>query len=146
MDKELSAQDLDTLSRTCANSHLRQAARIVTRAYDRALSPAGLRSTQFSLLAAVSQGEPRSITELAGTLGLERTTLSRNLKLLEKDGLIRISPEGYKRARTVEATVEGRERLGQALPYWKRAQGEMVRRLGPVRFLELRNLLADIRV
>ena len=136
--------ELDIVARTCANRHLRQAARVVTRAYDRVLAPTGLKSTQFSLLAATTRMGPRSITELADILGLERSTLSRNLKLMEKEGLIRVSPEGYKRTRRVEVTPEGKKRLEQALPYWKRAQGDVVRKLGSERFLELRDLLAEL--
>ncbi|MEJ2131178.1 MAG: MarR family transcriptional regulator [Gammaproteobacteria bacterium] len=136
--------DLDIVSKTCANGHLRQAARVVTRAYDHMLAPTGLKSTQFSLLATTTRLGPRSITELADILGLERSTLSRNLKVMEKDGLIRVSPEGYKRTRRVEATPEGKRRLEAALPYWKRAQGRVVQKLGSERFLELRDLLAEV--
>lgn len=137
-------QELDIVARTCANRHLRHAARVVTRAYDRVLAPTGLKSTQFGLLIATARMGPSSITELADILGLERSTLSRNLKVMEKEGLMRILPEGYKRTRRVEVTPEGRERLEQALPYWKRAQGAIVQKLGSERFLELRDLLADL--
>ena len=136
--------ELDIVARTCTSQHLRQAARVVTRASNRVLAPTGLKSTQFSLLAAIARLGPSSITELADTLGLERSTLSRNLKLMGKEGLTHVSPEGYKRARRVEITAEGRERLERAVPYWKRAQGEIVQKLGSERFLELRNVLAGL--
>ncbi|WP_146739712.1 MarR family winged helix-turn-helix transcriptional regulator [Hyphomonas pacifica] len=70
------------------DGRLLRAARRITREYDDALRPVGLTVTQFGLLNSVDRYEPDSISELADLLALDRTTLSRNLKPLEKAGLI----------------------------------------------------------
>jgi DNA-binding MarR family transcriptional regulator len=71
-----------------------------------------------------------SITVLANALGMDRTTLSRNLRPLEEDGLIEIGSEGWRRSRTLEITKKGRSRLHEALPLWKQAQKTLRRKLG----------------
>ena len=110
----------------CACLRARAAARATTRAYDAALRPLGLRVTQFTLLAALRVaergGRPLSITDLAGRLAMDRTTLSRNLGPLERRGLATVGPEGAHRARPPSLTDAGRDLLGRALPLWAGAQ------------------------
>ncbi len=106
------------------------AARAVTRAYDEALRPTGLRATQLSVLVAVGTGEAQSIAALAQVLGMDRSTLTRNLGPLEREGLVKVGLEGWRRSRTLEITKKGQSRLREALPLWKKAQDMLKGRLG----------------
>lgn len=115
---------------SCACQKVRMAARAVTRAYDDALRPMGLRATQLTVLVAVGNNGSMSITALANVMGMDRTTLTRNLGPLEKEGLITVGLEGWHRSRAVEITKKGQSRLRQALPYWEQAQANLRRKLG----------------
>lgn len=114
----------------CACFNLRRTARAVTRHYDAALAPVGLTANQFSILAMLSGRGPTALGGLAEYLGTDRTTLTRNLRPLSRDGLIDIRPEEDRRRRTIDLTAEGRDRLAAALPLWRGAQSEMIERLG----------------
>jgi DNA-binding MarR family transcriptional regulator len=113
---------------TCLN--LRKAARAVTQLYDDVLRPTGLRMTQFSLLMLICGAGCVRITDLAEAAVMERTTLKRNLALLERDGLVRIEPGDDARVREVVPTRTAATRLAAAFPYWERAQAQVTRRLG----------------
>lgn len=115
----------------CAALRARMAARKLTRHYDKALRPAGLKITQFTLLIAVAEGKVRSLTALADLLALERSSLVRNVKLLEDDGLIESAPSGEGRSLGLRLTKAGRKKLTQALPLWREAQSEVETSLGP---------------
>jgi len=110
------------------------AARSVTRIYDDELRPSGLRATQVSVLVAIAVDEVMSIAALAKFMGMDRSTLTRNLRPLERDGLIRLGSEGWRRSRTVEITKKGRSRLRDALPLWEKAQETLRRKLGDRRW------------
>ncbi len=114
----------------CAALRARMAARKLTRHYDRALRPAGLKITQFTLLVTVAEGKVKSLTALADLLALERSSLVRNVKLLEDEGLIESAPSGDGRALGLRLTKAGRKKLTQALPLWREAQGEVETSLG----------------
>ena len=121
MDQNNIAQ---TMFCTCAN--LRKASRAVTQFYEAILRPTGLRVTQFTLLSAISVlGQP-TITDLADALVMDRTTLTRNLKPLEKQGLVESASGQDKRTRLVRLTVPGQQLLADALPLWQEAQTKMV--------------------
>jgi DNA-binding MarR family transcriptional regulator len=115
---------------SCVCHKVRMAARAVTRAYDAALRPVGLRATQFAVLVAVATEEALSITALAQALGMDRSTLTRNVRPLVKDELLVVGREGWHRSRTVEITERGRARVREALPLWARAQARLQRQLG----------------
>ena len=114
----------------CACTRLRTAARTMTRAYDDALRPAGLNASQLAILAAVDVDEATSIAALSKRLAVDRTTLSRNLKPLEKAKLIRVGLEGWKRSKTVHVTPEGRQRLVRATVLWESVQATFLKRFG----------------
>ena len=114
----------------CICFNLRKAARAVTQEYDAALQPSGLKATQFSLLAMAERLGPGPMARLAEELVMDRTTLTRNLRPLEKQGLIRIQPGEDRRARLVEVTPAGRDALARALPLWQRTQARMREGLG----------------
>jgi DNA-binding MarR family transcriptional regulator len=129
----------------CACFNLRKAARSVTQFYDDVLRPTGLRATQFSLLTVIQIAGKVSITELAEEAVMDRTTLKRNLELLEREGLVRIRPGDDARVREVSLTPAAQQKLAQARPYWARAQTQITRRLGPARSDQLlSNLTAAI--
>jgi DNA-binding MarR family transcriptional regulator len=115
---------------SCACHKARMAARAVTRLYDDTLRSTGLRATQLSVLVAVGIDDVVSITALAKFMGMDRSTLTRNLSPLEKEGLIRVGLEGWHRSRAVEITKKGRSRLREALPLWEKAQQTLKRKLG----------------
>ena len=115
---------------SCACHKVRMAARAVTRAYDDALRPVGLRATQLTVLVAVGKDISISITALAKLIEMDRTTLTRNLRPLEKQGLIAVGPEGWRRSRMLEITKKGQSRLREALPYWEQVQATLRRKLG----------------
>ena len=101
----------------------RRAARRITRAFDRELRPYGLRATQFTILVMLSLRGATSIGELAEALGAERTTLSRNLALIETAGWVKIEPaEEDARSRIVTVTDKGRAVAAGAFPAWRKAQ------------------------
>lgn len=113
---------------TCFN--LRKAARAVTQYYDEVLRPSGLRSTQFSLLMVLRAAGTLSITELADQAVMDRTTLKRNLDLLERERLVRIRAGEDARVREVSLTDLAVRKLDAALPYWETAHGQLTGRLG----------------
>ncbi len=117
---------------TCFN--VRRAARAVSQIYDDALEPCGLRINQFSLLGAVESTGPTTVSDLAHLLELDRTTLTRNLKTLEKSGLIAISPGQDRRERLVAATPDGIDLMARAKPLWRAAQDRIIAELGAERW------------
>jgi DNA-binding MarR family transcriptional regulator len=125
----------------CACTKVRMAARAVTRAYDEALRPVGLRATQLSVLAAVAIDGAMSITALAQFLGMDRSTLTRNLGPLEEQGLIEVGDEGWRRSRTLKITKKGQSRLREAVPFWERAQEALEQKLGARHWVGVRDVL-----
>jgi DNA-binding MarR family transcriptional regulator len=107
--------------RTCACSALRRASRAVTQHYERHFRGSGLRATQFTILATLAQTGPLSVSELSDQLGLERTTLSRNLRLIEDKGWISALGHDDKRVRKMALTAKGIKKASAALAFWKRA-------------------------
>lgn len=118
--------------------------RVITRAYDEALRPSGLRITQFTVLVAIGYGAPGSIGELADWLAMERTTLTRNLKLLEKEGLITKRTGIHHRSRMAELTASGRARVELAYPLWQAVQREYRDCLGGGGWQESHDALARL--
>jgi DNA-binding MarR family transcriptional regulator len=135
---------LDDIARSCVVLHVRMTARAVTRAYDEAMRPSGLKITQFVLLSALSSGSWRSVTELADRFALERSSLTRNLQLLAAEGLI--EPVDCKgRASIYEVTAKGKAAIAAAIPYWKAAQERIERAFGAERWRETRDGLKALR-
>lgn len=120
------------------------AARVVTRAYDDALRPVGLRATQLAVLVAVGNGGTMSITGLAKLMAMDRTTLTRNLRPLEKADLIAVGLEGWRRSRTLEITKKGQLLLREALPYWERAQEALRHKLGDQNWVSVHDSLDQL--
>ena|SRR5438128_2738686 len=107
--------------RTCACAALRHATRALTQHYETHFRGTGLRATQFTVLATLAQTGPLSMSELSEILGLERTTLSRNMRLLENRGWVSAIAQRDQRVRRMELTTKGKNKAVAALPVWKRA-------------------------
>jgi len=105
----------------CTCFHLRRATRRVTQIYDRQLAAVDLSLNQYSILRRTQSG-PRMLGELAEELGMDRTTLSRNLKPLLDSGLLRESRGEDARQRLIALSKAGETRLKSAVPHWQRAQ------------------------
>ena len=128
----------------CVCGSLRRAARAVTQLYDEALRPTGLRITQLGILGATIAMEPITISRLAEATVTDRTTLTRNLKLLEKQGLIRVNSGNDRREREVTLTDRGREAVVKVYPLWQKAQRHVVKSLGEERWKALRQELSAV--
>jgi DNA-binding MarR family transcriptional regulator len=124
---------------------VRAAARHVTQAYDQFLAPAGLRTTQFSILAKLKRKGPLTINALADDMAMDRTTLGRNILPLGRDGLIRIEPVASdRRAKELHLTKAGEIRLQAARKAWSGAQAQFERVFGAKRAADLRALLRAV--
>lgn len=135
----------DANVRHCACFNLRKTSRAITQHYDRVLQPSGLRVTQFTILAVTALAETIPITQLAKQLVMDRTTLTRNLRPLEKQGFIEIIPGEDLRTRYVTLSKKGRNALIKALPLWEEAQQRFESGLGDERFQSMLSDLAEFR-
>ena len=113
----------------CTCFQLRKLTRRITQRYDSHLAPAGLRVTQYSLLANLRDG-PLAMSALAARMEMDRTTLTRSLKPLAETGLVEVTPGKDARSRIVSVTDRGREAWSQARELWRRAQDEVNSALG----------------
>ncbi len=115
---------------SCASFNFRKAARAVTRFYDQAFEDFGIRSTQFTILIGIAKTQPTSISALADLLVIDRTTLTRSLRLLKKQGLLAISERSTKRQRFLSLTPKGEQTLADSLPPWRKAHNRFVESMG----------------
>ncbi len=108
----------------------RRAARAITRKFDHALRPDGLRATQFTLLALLALKGPLAIGTLAEIMGVDRTTLSRNLAVLAKKSFIAIRTGKDARSHLASITPSGKRTLRRAFKAWRRTQAELTDEMG----------------
>jgi DNA-binding MarR family transcriptional regulator len=128
---------------TCLCLHVQRAARALARAFDEALRPLGLTHGQFSLLISLNRPAAPSMGSVAELLAMDRTTLTANLKPLERRGLIKVTVDREdKRGRRLVLTASGRSLLVAALPVWKRTHAATERLLARSNPDQLR---ADLR-
>jgi DNA-binding MarR family transcriptional regulator len=124
---------------------LRQATRHVTQFYDQFISPLGLRATQYSILARLHRKGAMTINALAAALVMDRTTLGRNIRPLQRDGLIAVVlGRTDRRSRELRLTRAGRARFQAARKGWTEAQSKFEDVLGAKRAKALRTLLEDV--
>lgn len=124
---------------TCFN--VRRASRAVTQFYDDIMAPSGVKATQFTMLGAVALMGPASVTRLAEHLALDRTTLTRNLKVLAEQDLVAISAGEDRRERVVSLTGDGQAAIERATPVWHKAQDALTARFGEERW---RRMIEDM--
>ncbi|MEY2443246.1 MAG: hypothetical protein QOJ46_2672 [bacterium] len=143
---DLSARELELCSQmrtACACDRLRRTARGLTQVYEGAVGPSGLKATQMPILVALGSAGDLPLTTLADALSLDRTTLTRNLKVLEGRGLVSTAPhEDDARVRMVSITEDGARVLGAALERWEGVQRSVEERFGEAR---LRALYAELQ-
>jgi DNA-binding MarR family transcriptional regulator len=125
----------------CAGSQVRRAARFLDAYYDDYLRPSGLKGTQFTLLNEIYLHPSITIGQLGERLGVDRTTLNRNLNLLERKELVRSKVGEDLRLRSLTLTPKGEQSLKSALPLWKMAQSEVEGLFGR----HLHKILGDLR-
>lgn len=135
-----SPTELLDLAESCSCLAARRIARAMTRAYDEALAPSGVRITELTMLVAGGVAPDAPLSRLAEVLSLDRTTLTRDLKRLEDRGLLHVVPGEDRRSRVVRLTEEGRDVLANAFPRWRAAQ----ERLGATAAVTWRDVAAKV--
>jgi len=131
-------------SDTCHCILLRKASRKVSSYYDEALAPLGVNIGQFSLLRNIDRLAPISLTELAAQVELDRSTVGRNAKVLERMGLVAIGHGEDQREAVLSVTPKGRSILKKGEPLWDGVQDDIEARLGPEKTQQLQELLAAL--
>ena len=129
----------------CLCLHVQRAARMLARRFDEALRPFDLTSGQFSLLVSLNRPEPPTINSVATLLAMDRTTLTANLKPLERRGLLKVAVDKEdKRARRLFITAAGRNLLQKAYPTWKATHAEVERLIASGSADQLRAALRNL--
>ena len=131
------------LGEACTCGELRKAARAITLLYDSAFKSSGLLSTQLGVLDIICNTEAIRISDLAEKQGMDRTTLTRNLSVLEKQGYIKITSGSDQRTRIVTATHKGRNAVAKAIPLWRNVQRKVRLEMGEKSWQELMQNLND---
>ena len=120
----------DEIAASCAMFATRRLSRTITRHYDAALAPSGLRSTQYNVLVAIARGRGESMTALGRVLGMDRTTLTHALRALRRDDLVREGRCDDGRVRPLALTDRGAELVASAVPLWRSAQADVEAAMG----------------
>jgi DNA-binding MarR family transcriptional regulator len=136
--------DLADALDVCACFNFRKASRAVTQLYDEALQPSGLRSTQLVILLSAAVNPGLGISKLARELVMDASTLNRNLKPLEKRGLISVEDSKDGRRRLVTLTAKGHDAIQSAVPLWNDAQSKLVAQFGSQRFKDLLKMMGNL--
>ncbi len=129
----------------CPAFNIRAASRIITQLFDEILKPSGMQITQFAVLVGVQILDSPSISKLANGLVMDRTTLTRGLKPLENEGLIKIVSGDDKRTHFVKITPKGKSALQKTLPYWEKARIVVSEEFGQKHLDGLLKDLASVR-
>ncbi len=140
----MNTTDLEQVFQNCACFRARAVARRLTRDYEEALKGLGLKATQFTILAVIKGRPPHSIKAMADKLAMERTSLVRTLNLMEKNGWIKLAPEGYRRERSMQLTAKGEKLLEKALPLWKKSHQQFEQRVGAQKWQDNKQWFLDI--
>lgn len=128
----------------CTVLRLHAATRLGMQAYNAFMAEIDLTMPQFATLASLCQEDGLSVTELAQLIGVDSTTLTRNLRLLEQRGLIsQHTASDDRRRRVLRLTAEGRRLFVRALPLWQKAQAALTKKLGPAQTAALHQQLSQ---
>ncbi len=139
------ATSYQNINAICCCFNLRKVTRAVTQYFDRHLEPADIRATQFTLLLTLTASSGKTLTEMAEGLVMDRTTLTRNLKPLEKSGLITTQKLTDKRTKGYVLTEKGRAAIEKGVPLWNKAQLHITEQLGNDRYKRLLDELKLVR-
>ena len=132
----------DLIVRTCLCQRIQRAGRIIGRRFDEAFRSLGINNWQFSVLLALRQLRSPTIGEVAEVLGMDRTTLTKNLKPLARRGLLSVAADEHDaRARRITLTAAGEEILASAGEGWHRAQQAVTRDMPPEELAQLTSSL-----
>jgi DNA-binding MarR family transcriptional regulator len=138
---------METNSGDCNCLAVRKAARRISNFYDAELAPSGLRTTQFSILAAVSRSGEITVNAIAERLALDRTTAGKNLRPLEAAKLIKIAPlKQDRRARAITLTAAGLTKFRETIPLWRKAQARFESLNGKGTVASLRTSLKELKL
>ncbi|MGY2052441.1 MarR family winged helix-turn-helix transcriptional regulator [Methylobacterium sp. JK268] len=133
------------IGRSCVCFSVQRAARSLGRHSDAAFRSLGLSSWQFALMMMLTRPQPATLSELAEGLAMDRTTITANLKPLERRGLVQVEVDAAdRRVRRPQLTEEGRALLLQAIPLWEKTQAGLMERLAAFDVPELRKALAAL--
>ena len=125
----------------CACAEVRRIARKLTSLYDMALAPAEITITQYSLLANIGRAGQLSHCELAHKLGMDRTTLTRNLRPLIEVQWVSVTSGEDRRQHLIQLSTAGKKKVNRSLPMWEKVQARFIAEIGTQSFQELRTLL-----
>jgi DNA-binding MarR family transcriptional regulator len=128
----------------CMCASFRRASRALTQLYDEALRPVGLRTTQFTILQALSLAGEVSQGGLAQILAMDSTTLTRTLRIMGREGWIAERRGEDRRERLLRLAKAGRHQFKRALPSWEKAQAQLGRQLGDKRWHALMKLTNEV--
>jgi DNA-binding MarR family transcriptional regulator len=137
-------QGMPTGTWTCTCGELRKAARAITLLYDNAFKSTGLLSTQFNVLQTIYNIDSMRISDLANKLGMDRTTLTRNLSVLQRQGFIEISQGKDHRTRIVTATQKGHNAVAKTILLWNEVQHKVKQEMGESSWRELMKNLGQL--
>jgi DNA-binding MarR family transcriptional regulator len=141
MQQQFQKRLLAPESGSCVCSQVRKLARKLSSFYDSILAPEDLTITQYSLMANIARSGELPHTLLAEKVGMERTTLTRNLRPLIRGQLVRIVPGLDRRQKLLQLTSTGTRKLARALPLWEQAQDGFVSHFGSGQTNQLRRLI-----
>ena len=133
-----------TMSNACYCIVLRKASRRISAVYDEALAPYGINIAQFSAIRTINRNTPISLTDLAERMDLDRSTVGRNMKVLERMGIVATATGADQREAVLSLTGEGKALLVKAEPIWHDVQVRIEDRLGPEHSRQLSELLEAI--
>jgi DNA-binding MarR family transcriptional regulator len=143
MEEEIYQRLHTPLLGSCTCSQVRRLARKLSAHYDTILSPEGLTITQYSLIVNIERAGQLSHSFLAEKVGMERTTLTRNLRPLIRAGWVTVATGKDRRQHLLQLTATGKQKLICSLPLWERAQSQFLSGIGSQSLQELRALLAS---
>jgi len=127
---------------TCFNT--RNIARVITQIFDESFKKIGFRGTQFNPLVMIFARGPVTVNKLSDYLVMDRTTLGRNLKPLERDGLIKIIQGEDRRQKLISITDKGRQLLARAFPVWQETQKKILERIGENKWKDMLDDINDL--
>ncbi|MGO9062511.1 MAG: MarR family winged helix-turn-helix transcriptional regulator [Candidatus Binataceae bacterium] len=133
------------MHRECIGFRVRKLNRMITAIFDGALSKAGLKISQFTLLVAVANLERAKPAELTRALQMDESTLSRNVERMRAKGWLRIVADEDRRSHSIEVTDKGQELIRKCYPAWEQAQEEVTKRLGTEGVVALRSALRKLQ-
>jgi DNA-binding MarR family transcriptional regulator len=128
--RSLTLADCLEVEKSCLALNLRRVERAVCQIYDTAMRPFGIKSTQFSLLVMVHAMQPAPLSRIADRINIDRTTLTRNLSLLNASGMIEIARGNDLRERIISMTKKGDAVIVAAFPVWASTQKRLISKLG----------------